>query len=274
MRYGYILLLTTAMVLFSCNNKKDVAMPAVTPSSVSTVLLKDIVEARLPSPYYHFQYDETGKVSFASFASDLSRYHVIYRNQRISEMRNNTIINKDQLHYVYDETGRVTVVRYMDSAGVVFTKLKLTYDEHHLIKLTRMQKSGTKFVIDKITTFSYQTDGNLSEVTYHYLPFEGQTETTFTDKFENYDNKVNVDGFSVLHNDFFDHLVLLPDVQLQKNNPQKETRSGDGINYIVNYTYTYNDKNAPLTKKGQLTITSNGSDKGDVISTSTTFSYY
>jgi hypothetical protein len=274
MRYGFILLLTTAMVLFSCNNKKDVAMPAVTPSSVSTVLLKDIVEARLPSPYYHFEYDETGKVSFASFASDLTRYNIVYRNQRISEMRNNTIVNKDRLHYVYDETGRVTVVRYIDSADVVFTKLKLTYDEHHLIKLTRMQKSGTKFVIDKITTFSYQTDGNLSEVTYHYLPFEGQTETTFTDKFENYDNKVNVDGFSVLHNDFFDHLVLLPDVHLQLNNPQKETRSGDGLNYVVNYTYTYNDKNAPLTKKGQLTITSNGSDKGDVISTSTTFSYY
>jgi len=122
-------------------------------------------------------------------------------------------------------------------------------------------------------TLSYNTDGNLFELTYHYLPINGQTEATFADRFEQYDSMINVDGFSLIHNDFFDHLILLPDVQLQKNNPRKETRTGDGLNYVVNYTYTYNNDNAPLIKAGELTI-SNGSDAGKKIQIRTTFSYY
>jgi hypothetical protein len=46
---------------------------------------------------------------------------------------------------------------------------------------------------------------------------------TTVDLFEQYDNKVNVDGFSLIHDDFFDHLVLLPGVQLQKGNPGRQT---------------------------------------------------
>jgi hypothetical protein len=42
-------------------------------------------------------------------------------------------------------------------------------------------------------------------------------------------------------------------VHLQINNPGKEIRTGDGINYQVNYTY--NEKNAPLTKKGDGILT-------------------
>jgi hypothetical protein len=54
-------------------------------------------------------------------------------------------------------------------------------------------------------------------------------------------------------NAFFDHLVLLPGVQLQKNNPRKETLTGNTGNYTVNYTYTYNDKDLPLFKTGGVT---------------------
>jgi hypothetical protein len=40
--------------------------------------LKDIIYPHLPSPYYHFEYDDQGKLKLASFASDFFRYDVKY----------------------------------------------------------------------------------------------------------------------------------------------------------------------------------------------------
>jgi hypothetical protein len=37
-----------------------------------------------------------------------------------------------------------------------------------------------------------------------------QPENNFTDRFEQYDDKINTYGFSLLHNNFFDQLILLP----------------------------------------------------------------
>ena len=47
-------------------------------------------------------------------------------------------------------------------------------------------------------------------------------------RFEQYDSGINVDGFDQIHDDFFDHLVLLPGVQLQQSNPGRETLSSGG----------------------------------------------
>ena len=142
-----------------------------------------------------------------------------------------------------------------------------------LIKIEREKKFGDAFVTDKIMTMSYHADGNLKELTYHYLPFNGSAEQTYTDHFEQYDNKVNVDEFSLIHNEFFDHLVLLPGLQLQKNNQGKEYRTGDAPNYTIDYTYTYNDKNCPLNKKGDLVFTT-GPDTGKRFETNSFYSYY
>jgi hypothetical protein len=273
MRYKYLLLLITAVVLFSCRKKgMDVQAPG-TPLPVQAVLLKDIEIPHLPSPYYHFEYDLEGKVSFVSFASDFARYNIIYNGGRISEMRNNILVNKDTLRYTYDNAGRVDAVKYINGAGTVYTVLFLTYDGQKLIEIERDRKSGTGFIIDKILTMSYHPDGNLKELTYHYLPFNGQPEQIYSDRFEQYDNKINVDAFGLVHNEFFDHLVLLPGVQLQKNNPGKETRTGDANNYSVDYIYTYNDRGLPLTKTGNF-IYLTGADAGQRFQTNSLFSYY
>ena len=273
MRYTHVLFLAGVIVLCSCNKEKEMPVSVKMPPSVAPVLLKDIVESSLPSPYYHFEYDAQGKASFVSFASEFTRYNIIYRQNKISEMRNNILVNKDKLKYVYDNAGRVSTVRYNDSNGVVFARVNFTYDGQQLVKLRREKKSGAGFIIDKIMTFSYYPDGNLFELTTRYPTTKDQAKSVFTDRYEQYDDKINVDGFSLIHNDFFDHLILLPDVQIQKNNPHKETRTGDGLNYVVNYTYTYNTGGAPLIKKGDLVI-SNGSDSGKKIQISSTFSYY
>ena len=69
------------------------------------------------------------------------------------------------------------------------------------------------------------------------------------------------------------NLLLLPGVRLQRGNPARVTRTGDGVNFIVDYSYTYDDGKRPLAKSGDLTIT-NGADAGRTFQLRTEFSYY
>lgn len=274
MRPGYLLLLTMIIVLSSCKKENEpAAPPQPVPPVITAAFLKEITIPNLPSPYYHFEYNTSGKVSFASFASGLNQYDIVYNEDRIRQMRNNIIVNKDTLQYFYDNAGRADMITYINKEGIVYTRISLTYDAQKLIKIEREKKSGSGFVVDKTMTMSYHDDGNLKELTYHYLPFNGSVEHTYTDHFEQYDSKINVDGFSLIHNEFFDHLVLLPGVQLQKNNPGKEYRTGEASNYTIDYTYTYNERDLPLNKKGDLLFTT-GSDAGRRFQTNSFYSYY
>jgi hypothetical protein len=256
----------------SCKKERSTTTPPPAPP-VQPVLLKEINIPNLPSPYYHFEYNMTGQPVTASFASGLFMYDITYSGGNISEMKNTIIVNKDRLQYYYDDADRVTTVSYADSTGIVYKNIQLTYNGQKLIKSEREVKSGTGFIIEKTTTFLYHADGNLRELTEHRHPINGQVEYTSVDRFEQYDNKINVDGFSLLHSEFFDHLVLLPGVHLQKNNPRKLTHTGDGLNYTIDYTYTYNDKNLPITKRGEATITT-GPTAGQRFDTNSFFSYY
>ena len=235
--------------------------------------LKDIVLSNLPAPYYHFEYDSTGRLRFASFASDARRYDLVYAGDRIGEMDNNVLVNHDHLVYDYDDSGRVALVKEIDQSGVVFELVVFTYDGQKLIGLERDRRVTGGFVIDKTMTLSYYPDGNLRELAQHRPAITGlQDEQHYADLFEQYDTGINVDGFSLLHDDFFDHLVLLP-VELQKGNPRRVTRTGDGLNYVAEYTYAYDASNRPLTRSGVVTLTDSTSG-GRQVQTSSVFSYY
>jgi hypothetical protein len=267
-----ILVITMVAVagLSSCSGDLGVTAPP----PPTSVLLKDIVIPRLPSPYYHFEYDGQGIVTSVSFASGLTTYNVIYAAGRISEIRTNTIANPDRLVYVYDDAGRVAAIRETDGSGVVFTVLFFTYAGDKLVELERDRRVTGGFIIDKTMSFSYYSDGNLQELTEHRPAIDGvQSETTVKDRFEQYDNGINVDAFGLIHDDFFDHLVLLPAVQLQKSNPRRVTRTGDAENYTIDYTYTYDTRNRPLTTRGDLTFTT-GSNAGQHFQVGSAFSYY
>jgi hypothetical protein len=262
--------------VFSCKKEKSLAIqtpPPPPPPPPSLVLLKDIAIPGLPSPYYHFEYSDAGKITVASFASDFKRYEVDYADGRISEMKNNIGGLVERLQYVYDNSGKVIAVNCFDLTGVVSLKFFLTYDGQQLIKVERQRKLGSAFVVNKTMTFSYYADGNLKEIIDHRPAINGQVESTTRDQFVQYDNKVNVDGFSLLHNDFFDQLVLLPGVQLQKNNPGTEIFISDGTSYQVSYTYTYNSNDLPLTKTGNATVTA-GTGVGQTFQTNSEFTYY
>jgi hypothetical protein len=276
MRYGFVLISTLFIAFSSCKKEKE---PVTPPHSVpeeppiAVALLKDITIPNLPSPYYHFEYTASGTASFASFASGFNQYNLVYSNGRIHQMRNNIVVNKDTIQYLYDNADRVDRINYIAEGGNVYVKISLAYDAQKLIKIDREKKLGNNFILDKTMTMSYHADGNLKDLTYHYFPFNGSAEHIFTDHFDQYDSKVNVDAFGLLHNEFFDHLVLLPGVQLQKNNPLKESRTGDAANYNITYTYTYNDKNHPVNKKGDLVFTT-GTDTGKRFQTNSFYSYY
>src|SRR6185503_14100156 len=198
MRYRYASLVLAFALASSCGRDAGPTAPVDQPPPTSTVLLKDIVIPNLPAPFYHFEYDGGGRVVFASFASDFTRYDVTYDNGRLSEMRNNILVNHDRLEYVYDEAGRVGAVKYRDSNGVVFTVLFFTYDGQRLTGIERERKVTGGFIIDKTMSMTYYGDGNLRELTEHRPAIEAlQDETTTVDRFELYDDKINVDAFSL-----------------------------------------------------------------------------
>ena len=268
-----LLFLPLIAVLSACGADGAPAT-APLPDPRPLVLLKDVVIPNLPSPYYHFAYDATGRMTNASFASDLWMYTLRYTSERLSEMQNDILVNHDRLVYHYDNAGNVNEVDYVSSSGDVFTQVRLTYDGAKLIGLERQRRNASGFVVDKTMTMAYGADGNLSDVTEHRPAIANfQPEATYNDHFENYDTGLNVDGFGLLHQDFFDHLILLPRVQLQRSNPRRVTHSGDGDNYVIDYTYQYDGQNRPLSKAGALTFTS-GTMAGQQFSVGATYSYY
>jgi hypothetical protein len=93
--------------------------------------------------------------------------------------------------------------------------------------------------------------------------------------FENYDNKINVDDFSLIHDGIHDHLFLLQGFRLQRNNPGKVTFTGGPglVSYKVDYTYIYNSDNTPSQQNGDLVFTA-GSQTGQKFKTNTFYTYY
>ncbi|MGZ3852833.1 MAG: hypothetical protein ACXVBX_08585, partial [Flavisolibacter sp.] len=120
MRPIHLLVMTTVVLLFSC--KKEHRPVQVDPPVVTGkhILLKDITIPNLPSPYYHFEYGADSLATKASFASNYTMYDVLYSGGRISEMRNNIFVNHDTLRYSYDNTGKVTMIKFINTANVVY----------------------------------------------------------------------------------------------------------------------------------------------------------
>jgi len=272
--YRYSILFVTLLAAVSACGSDRAPVTAPVPDPMPTVQLKDVVVPHLPEPYYHFEYDATGRMTAVSFASDLTMYTLSYTDGRLSELRNNILVNHDRLVYSYDGAGNVILVDYTDSLGKIFTQVRFTYNGARLIGVERKRTTASGFIVDRTLAMAYGADGNLSSLTEHYAAIAGvQDAATFTDTFENYDTGINVDGFGLLHDEFFDHLVLLPRVQLQKGNPARVTRTGDGVNYRVDYAYTYDGLNRPREKTGTLTMT-NGPTAGQQFPVSSFFTYY
>ena len=179
MRIKFLMLFLVATVVLSCKKEKSTTMPIVTPPIVTppgnpplipAVMLKEIVIPNLPSPYYHFEYDLSGTVKLASFASDFKRYDINYENGKIGSLVNNIAPGvQEVVKYAYDNLGRVMFVIYTDVTGVNNVQVSFTYDGNKLVRLERQRLSGQQFFVNKVMTFSYYDDGNLKELVDHRL---------------------------------------------------------------------------------------------------------
>ena len=273
----FALLVTALAIATACGGDGSVTDPGVTPPPPpppAQVQLKEIAIDRLPSPFYHFDYDATGRVAGASYASGLTNYTVSYLGDRIREMKNIAVSNGDRIVYAYDSDGRVAGVRYVNAGGATFTIVVYVYEGDKLVEVERSKAVEGGFIIDKTISLTYWPDGNLKDLAEHRPKIDGfQEETNGVVSFEQYDTGINVDGFGLIHDDFFDHFVLLPGVVLQKSNPRRETRTGDGLTYVVDYTYAYDGAGRPVTKTGDLVITGGG-QVGTHVQTRSAFTYY
>jgi hypothetical protein len=270
MKFTYALLLMAFAI--SCKKEKNNIPPPVT---AAPILVKDIVHQNLPSPYYHFQYDSLGRVKRVEFSSGLAMYDVSWQQNRITEMKNTVMVNKDRITYEYDATGKPAVVRIANEAGEIYRRAFLSYDAaNRLMELEwEVRLTATGFAKEQELKFSYYPDGNLATLRDERVFIDGvQDAAVYTDRFELYDNKPNVDGFSLIHTTGR-HLVLLPGIVLQKNNAGKIIRTGDGTNYRINYIIQYNNKNYPAQKNGEMEITS-GPAAGTKLNLGTQLSYY
>jgi len=272
MKAKYALLFFLVIAIISC--KKGTTPRPHPPSPPSSLgKLKDMNERNLPSPYYHFEYNDSGDISQASFSAGLRNYQVSYAGEAILKMQNNNGANTDRLEYVYDN-GELVLIKVIDKTGLLYRRCFITWlPSGQLEELDWEVSVGNGvFAQEEAQTFSYFPDKNVKEIVYHDYAVGPQTEATYKDEFENYDDKVNADGFTLLHI-APRHLILLPEFKIQLNNPRRNVRTGDGVNYEVDYTYTYDTEGRPTVKTGDLLWTS-GKDSGTRFQPWSTFSYY
>jgi len=268
MKALYIFGIALLVTLVSCHKDK----PAQ-PGPVVTGKLKDMTERHLPPPAYHFEYNDRGDIVKTNIYSGLLMYNVRYDGGKISRMESFGG-NQDTLLYDYSY-GDLVVIRIKNRDGVVYRRALATYNaDHQLIELElQVAEGNVGFYIQRTQQFSYYPDGNLKELTFHSYPVGSQTEARYKDTYSDYDNKTNAGGFALLHPFQLEHLLLLPDFQLQVNNAHHEVRTGDGINWVTDYTYTYDAAGRPLTRTGDVLWTA-GPDTGKHFESLETFSWY
>jgi hypothetical protein len=214
-------------------------------------------------------------VTKADFGSGFTSYNILYNGNRIKEMRNDIIVNHDTLRYIYDNTGKLAMIGFISDANIMYRHVFFTYDNNQIKEIQWDRKEGNVgFIIDRTLKFTFYGDGNVKTITDHRPPIAGSADYTSVKTFEQYDDKINVDDFSLIHDGIHDHLFLPQGFRLQKNNPTKENLSVNGTDYYtINYTYTYNPDNTPSHKAGDFLYLS-GQYAGQRFSVNTFYSYY
>ena len=88
-------------VFIGCRKNESIPapQPSLPPDDARTVLLKEVVAQSLPSPYFHFMYDDQRYVKQINFASGFAIYNLEYENKRVKKMTN--IQNNNSLLYSY-----------------------------------------------------------------------------------------------------------------------------------------------------------------------------
>jgi hypothetical protein len=273
MKYAMALVMVAlSLVLFSCRKEHNPNEQQNPPDTSQQPLLKDVKINTIPEPWYHFDYNTDKKVIAVTSQSSLDTLHVFYDGDRIRELRNDVTGNHDTLRYTYDNSGHVSMITVIGAGNFSLRHIFFTYAGQQLKEITWDYKEGNGFITDRQLSYTYYPDGNVKQFTDHYPPLNGQPEVTYSTLFEQYDDKVNTDGFSrmLFYND---HFFILPGIVIQKNNPGKETRTGDATHYIIDWSYQYRNDGIPTEKTGNVRFLT-GPEAGKTFVTKHAFTYY
>jgi len=246
--------------------------PPVNVIDTARVRLKQIEIPNLPSPYFEFVYNDSGYATHINFASNFFKYELEYNNKRISRMTNQ--INGDKLVYQYQNGNVSAIDQYSGITGFRLWHYEFAYDVMQKlvnVKWYVFPSNGSDSLLEKVADLKYGADGNLSEYKYSIRMDDGSMQWGSTYTFSNYDKKINVDDFGMLKQ-FFDHLLYLPAVKFQTNNPASSKISSTVNEFEINYQYQYQG-NLPQAKTTTIRQTK-GSDAGRVTTSTTQYSYY
>lgn len=275
-----ILGLAVIFIFASCSKDPAPMQPVTNPVPVPApaddtvkVLLKDVLETNMPSPFYHFEYDNNKYATKISFASDLDVYNIQYTNKRVSKLVNTKNLN--QVIYTYSN-GRVSLITEISGiTGKVIWKYYLDYNNQHqltALRWLRFENNATDSIDYRKTQLSYYSDGNLATINNWRQDSSGNLVWSSRIEYRDYDNGVNVNGFALLK-DFFSTLLFTPSVQLQKNNPRTEIITGSQNDYRTTYSYQYDLKKRPLLTVAN-TLQTRGTSAGQGFTSTSQYSYY
>jgi hypothetical protein len=245
--------------------------PPPPPDDARTVLLKDVIAQSLPNPYFHFAYNSQQYVTQINFASGFTIYNVEYENKRVKQMIN--IQNNNSVVYSYSNNQVVEINEFSGMSGNKVFSYRFSYNtSNHLKEVQWFEFSNnTTGNLFKKALLSYHADGNLATIE-QYFNISGSPLTLVkTDKFSDYDNKINVDDFYLMK-DFFDTYLFLPQVKLQGNNPSKHQVITPANDYDISYVYEYQN-NLPVKKTATL-LQTRGSNAGQSLIITNQFNYY
>jgi hypothetical protein len=261
-----------ACVLFHACKKTDGPPKPPPPVEPQTKVgkLKEKIVQNLPNPFYHFDYTDKGVVTGIEFASGLYIYQLSYANNRLAKMVN--AFNGNTMVYNYIN-GRVASIRDIRPDGIVLWNYSFEYLPNNQLKEVRwyrMTLAGADSTLLRKVTLAYHADGNLAFFD-DFRNDTGQLEWAQKMSYSNYDQEQNVDDFSILK-DFFDNLLYLPGVRLQKNNARTELINGTQNDYEFTNTFQY--QNGKPTLKSVRIVQTRGNQVGNLGDFTTTYSYY
>lgn len=265
------------LIIASCSKKVEEPLPPPAPAPPATdksfIQLKDVIIDHLPSPYFHFIYNDSGYVTSLDFASGLFKYELAYTDNRVTKM---TDTNNDYfLSYQYID-GDVSSIKHINNrTGKPEWHYAFTYYNKHQLSEIRwfgFENNNKDSTLERVVQLAYYPDGELSVFYEFRKNLDGYVIWSRTVTFEDYDQRINVDGFYLLK-DFFDDVLFLPQVWLQRRNPERVTSTSAAEDYTTEYSYQYNFNNVPLKKTGHRIVTK-GPNTGKESTSEERFSYY
>jgi hypothetical protein len=275
MKHTSLFTLFIAVIVVAASCKKDPVyrVPVDTPvKDIQTIRLKEVIEQGLPSPYYQFVYTDSGYVSHINFADGFITYAISYKNQRIYKMVNTRF--NEQLTYHYT-AGNVSYITQHNALGNKTRSYAMSYNSNKKlaeVKWYVFMNNGQDSLLQRKAVLTYDAKSNIVKNEDYRLNVNNEFKLSTTTKYSDYDDGINTDDRYLLKADFGGHLLYLPQVKFQMNNPHVVTITSADTEYRIDYTYTYQNT-LPVIKSGRMEQT-RGSEAGKVFQFTNQYSYY